>query len=656
MVFTISVGLGISQTAALAAPAAVAGLAYLNARWRGSVDANLIASLYKTNKEVERREKADRMNSFYLIEEHAHNPKVRNCVFIVFQGKSWTFKQTYDMVLRYASYFHEKHSVQKGDIIALDFMNSAQFLFMVMALWSLGALPAFINYNLTSTAFVHSVRISTARLLIIDPEVAPNALTSETRPILEAPDFRNDAFPLEIDVLTTDLQSSIEHYPRYRAPDSARSGALQRSPCVLIYTSGTTGLPKAAKVPWDRTVRGGFFVGGWLPLNPVTSKNPDRYYTAMPLYHGSAFQLCFHTCLARPATMIISRKFSASNFWNEVAETEATAIQYVGETLRYLMAAPAQPDDRTKHKVRIAFGNGLRPDVWDRFRDRFGVETIGEFYGATEASNATFNLSRNTFSSGAIGSMGKFGQLMAAGTSAIVEIDWEAEEPRRDPATGFCTQVPKGEIGELLNAIDANDIEAKYQGYLGNDKATASKLLRDVLKPGDAYFRTGDAVRLDSDGNFWFSDRIGDTFRWRSENVSTTEVAQAISTHPAVLEANVYGIEIPNHDGRAGCAALMLREIETPDVQIPTSLLESLATHARAGLPKYAVPVFIRVVTEVMATGNNKQQKHVLRKAGANPAELTNGDRLFYLPPNGTSFMPFGPAEWAAVQAGEVKL
>lgn len=634
----------------------MAGLAYLNARWRASVDANLIGALVSSTRIIEKREKADRLNSFYWIEEHAQNPKVRNCVFLVYQGKSWTFKQTYDMVLRYAGYLHNKHSVQQGEIIALDFMNSPQFLFLIMALWSLGALPALINYNLTSTAFVHSVRVSTARLLIIDPEVEPKALTQETRPILEASNFRNEAFPLEIDVLTPELQSSLEYYPPYRAPDTARSGALQRSPCALIYTSGTTGLPKAAKVPWDRTVRGGLFVGKWLSINPVTSKNPDRYYTAMPLYHGTAFQLCFHVCLARPATLVIGRKFSASNFWNEVAAAETTVIQYVGETLRYLMAVPPQPNDRTKHKVRMAFGNGLRPDVWDRFRDRFGVETIGEFYGATEASNATFNLSRNTFSSGAIGSMGKFAHLLTSSMSTIVEIDWETEEPRRDPNTGFCIKVGPGQVGELLNVIDPNDIEAKYQGYLGNEKATASKLLRDVLKPGDAYFRTGDAIRLDAEGNYWFSDRIGDTFRWRSENVSTAEVALVLGAHPAILEANVYGVALPNHDGRAGCAAVMLRDVDTPDSPVPAALLESIATFSRNGLPKYAVPVFLRVVTQVMATGNNKQQKHVLRKEGVDPDLVSNRDRLFYLPPNAPSFVPFAHAEWRQLQAGAIKL
>lgn len=618
-------------------------LAYLNARWRLSVDLDLLGSIIKTRTAFTRRERADQINSFYLIEEHAHNPKIQDKAFIIYQGESWTFKQTYDMVLRYAGYLHSQHSIQPSEIIALDLMNSPQFLFLALAVWSLGALPALINYNLTSTAFVHSVRISTARLLIIDPEVEPKALTEETRSTLQAPNFRNDAFPLEIAVLTQGLQSSLEYYPPFRAPNTARSGAIAHSPCVLVFTSGTTGLPKAAIVPWDRTVVGSGMMGRWIGLRPVTSKKPDCYYTVMPLYHSAAFQLGFHCCLSCPATLVLGRKFSASNFWDEGAAADATVIHYVGETLRYLLATPPQPDDRAKHHVRLAIGNGLRPDVWDRFRDRFGVETIAEFYGATESVAASWNLSRNTFSSGAIGQVGLLGELYYSKVQSIVDVDWETESPRRDPKTGFCVRVPRGEPGELLYAVDPKDIGAKYQGYFGNKRASDSKIWRDVHKKGDAWFRSGDVLRFDKEGRIWFSDRIGDTFRWRSENVSTAEVAQVLGQHAAIVEANVYGVQIPNHDGRAGCAAVLLKDITNPDTPVPESVLESIATFSRNSLPKFAVPVFLRVVTEVMATtGNNKQQKHVLRAEGVEPDKVGGGDRIFYLRPEAIDLNPLG--------------
>ncbi|EXJ81484.1 hypothetical protein A1O3_07777 [Capronia epimyces CBS 606.96] len=641
--------------AALAIPAALAGLAYLNARWRVSVDAHLLRSLAASRIAFQRRERADRVNSFYLLEEHANNPKVADKPFIVYQGRKWTFKETYDTVLRYAGYLHGRHSIVPGEIIALDFMNNPQFLFLTLALWSLGAVPAFINYNLTSTPFVHSVRTSSARLLIVDPEIESKVLTPETQEAFKAPKFRNNAFPLEVVVLHSGLQSSLEYFQPHRAPDSARAGVTGRSPSVLISTSGTTGLPKAAIVPWERVVYGSGIVARWIELRPVTSSKPDCYYTSMPLYHSSAFVMGFHCCLGQASTLALGHKFSVTAFWEEVVDADATVIQYVGETLRYLLATPPRPDDRTRHRVRLAFGNGLRPDVWDRFRGRFAVETIAEFYAATESVGAAFNLSRNTFSSGAIGSAGMLGTLLVNSIQTIVKVDWETESPYRDPKSRFCVSVPRGEPGELLYKVDAKDINAKYQGYFGNKKASDSKIVRDVLAKGDAWFRTGDVVRFDADGRLWFSDRIGDTFRWRSENVSTAEVAQVLGEHRAVLEANVYGVQVPNHEGRAGCAAVLLKDVRPHDTPISVQLLESLATFARNSLPKYAVPVFLRVVTEVMATGNNKQQKHVLRLEGVDPGKVHH-DRLFYLRPDAETYEAFGQKEWEHLKAGRVKL
>ncbi|KAJ9503771.1 long-chain fatty acid transporter fat1 [Exophiala xenobiotica] len=642
---------------ALSIPAALAGLAYFNARYRISPDWHIVRNLSIAQRSYQKRIEADRTNSFYIIEEHANNPKVADKLFLIYQDKRYTFKQTYTTVLRYAGWLHSVHKVVPGEIIAIDFMNCPQFIFLTLAIWSLGALPAYINYNLTSKPFIHSIKTSTARLLIVDPEIGSKVLTPEAKEAFAASDFRNNTFPLDVAVLTYGLQSSLDYFPPYRAPDSARAGAIGRSPSVLIFTSGTTGLPKAAVVPWERTGWGSLFVARWIGLRPVTDSNPDRYYTAMPLYHSSAFQLGFHLCLISASTLVLSHRFSATKFWDEVASAGATKIQYVGETLRYLLAVPPQPDDRTKHKVRLAFGNGCRPDVWDKFRNRFGVETIAEFYGATEGISASFNLSRNTFSSGAIGQFGLILQTLAHLRQSIVEVDWETESPRRDPKTGFCIKVPRGEPGELLYKIeDPKDIGAKFTGYFNNKEASDSKVLRDVHKKGDAYFRSGDVVKFDKEGLLWFSDRIGDTFRWRSENVSTAEVAQVLGQHPHVLEANVYGVAIPNHEGRAGCAAILLENVTAIDSSVDEIVLESLATYARNSLPKYAVPVFLRVVTSVMAaTGNNKQQKHVLRQEGVDP-EKVGSEKVFYLRPDAERYEPFNGVEWEVLKAGKVKL
>jgi acyl-CoA synthetase (AMP-forming)/AMP-acid ligase II len=642
----------------IAIPAAAAGLAYLNARWRVPDDARILKAVIASSIAFARRERQDRVNSFYILEAHVQNPKVANEPFLVFEGRSWTFKQVYDLVLRYAGWLHSTHNVTKGEFVAVNMMNSAHYDILVLAIWSLGAIPALINYNLVGDGFVHSIKAATARLLITEPEIEAKTLTPETLSTVTAPNFRNNTFPLEIATLSDDLQKSLAYFPPYRAPDAVRAGVTARDPSVVIYTSGTTGLPKAALVAWQRLVVTSHAIHGWMSLQNVTKSNPDRYYSAMPLYHSSAFQLNFHTCLIGATTSIISRKFSASAFWDEVTASNATAIQYVGETLRYLLAAKPRPDDRTRHNVRLAFGNGLRPDVWERFRTRFGVETIVEFYGATEGTGGLMNFNRNSFSAGAIGSAGLLMSILYHITFTVVAVDWETEEPARDPSTGLCRKVPDGTPGELLARLDANDIGAKFQGYHGNPEATNKKILRDVLKKGDAYFRTGDVVMRDSEGRVWFSDRIGDTFRWKSENVSTAQVGEVLGHHPSVLEANVYGVTVPGHEGRAGCAALMLPDEAYTEPQTLTpkpDILASLAAWNTNNLPKYAIPVFLRFVKELTVTGTNKQQKPKLRMEGVDPAR-TGSDPVYMLRPGTAAYTRFSGQQWKELEGGQVKL
>lgn len=637
----------------------MAGLAYLTARWRIPVDLNMMRFKYAATHLIDKRDKDGHLNSFYLLEEYARDHQVQNQPFIVYEGQTWTFQETYNLTLQYAMYLRQQHSLHKDDIVAIDFINSPRFLFLTLAIWSLGALPALINYNLTGEAFLHSVRVSNARVCIIDPEVAPKLLNEFTKSILHAADFRGkDAAALETVIWNEDLQTSVEaaQSPAFRAPDEARSGASRRTPSVLIFTSGTTGMPKAAIVTWGSKVGGSILASRWIGLQGVTAKRPDRYYIAMPLYHGIAFMSGFNMCLEAATTIVLSRRFSVTKFWDEIAATDATIFSYVGETLRYLFNQPPRLDDSSRHCVRLAIGVGLRADIWDRFKERFGIETIAEFYSATESAGSAANLSRNTFSTGAVGSVGLLGLLALAYTQAIVELDWETEEPRRDPDTGFCSRVLAGEPGELLYAVNAEDVGATYAGYFGNSKATDAKIWRDVFRLGDAWYRTGDVLRFDEDGQLWFSDRIGDTFRWRSENVSTNEVAEVLNLHPAVLEANVYGVEVPCHDGRAGCASLLLRDISSPDTPVPDDILQSIATLVRQRLPKYAVPVFLRIVVQVTATGNNKQQKHVLRNEGVDPVNVSARDRVFYLRPGGDKFEPFGSKEWNDVRGGRIKL
>jgi acyl-CoA synthetase (AMP-forming)/AMP-acid ligase II len=602
-------------------------------------------------------EKKGKLNAFCVLEEYAQSNKTADKTFLVYQSRSWTFKHTHEMVLRYAGWLHNTYHVKPGEVIAIDFMNCPQFIFLSLALWSLGALPAFINYNLTGAPLIYSVRSSTARLLVVDPEVR-SAISPEVLAALASPTFRSgiSAGPTELVFLEKDFETSLPYYPAYRAPDEARNGTTAKDRAVLIYTSGTTGLPKPAIMSWGRLVMGCVFGGNWLGLRPCTSPKPDRYYTCMPLYHSSAFILGFCACLLKSSTLVLGHRFSTKTFWHDVRESNATVIQYVGETLRYLLAVPPIVDPANPrrnldkdHNVRVAFGNGLRPDVWDEFKQRFGIETIAEVYAATEGASGCWNYSSNSFAAGAIGRTGAIIGSIISREVTIVKHDFITELPYRNPTTGFCEKVPRGSPGEALFALDPSNIAEKYQGYLNNDEATEKKILRNVLKRGDAWFRTGDLVRWDTEGRWYFVDRIGDTFRWKSENVSTTEVGEVLGYHSRVLEANVYGVQIPGHDGRAGCAAVLLNTTEPLAED-----LESLATLAINSLPKYAVPIFLRLVKEVHVSGNNKQQKHILRAQGVDPDQIPAEDKIYWLR-NGT-YVPFERKDWNALNVGKVRL
>ena len=374
---------------------------------------------------------------------------------------------------------------------------------------------------------------------------------------------------------------------------------------MLIYTSGTTGLPKPAVVSWGKAGIGGGTMERWLPL-----KKNDIIYTCMPLYHSAASVLAFCAALEGGNGIAIGKKFSHKTFWPEVRASNATIIHYVGETCRYLLAAPESHLDK-KHNVRMAYGNGLRPDVWKTFKNRFGIQTIGEFYAATESPSAMLNHSSNDFSAGAIGRNGSFTSLLLTLLRTVIKVDPDTEVPIRDPKTGLCIQVNHDEPGEILYKLDPDNIEAKFQGYFGNRNATDSKILRNVKTKGDAYFRSGDLLKYDKEGRWYFVDRIGDTFRWKSENVSTAEVGEILGQHDAISEATVYGVAVPKHDGRAGCAVMVLRESallsgsEFPEPH--PEALRALGKHLISSLPRYAVPRFLRFTRAMHTTGTNKQ-------------------------------------------------
>lgn len=369
---------------------------------------------------------------------------------------------------------------------------------------------------------------------------------------------------------------------------------------------------------------------------------------AMPLYHSSATILNISVVLHAGATTILSSHFSPRTFFASATASKATMMQYIGEMCRYLLSTPVSPFDQS-HNIRLAFGNGLRPDVWQTFKERFAITEIAEFYSATEAVGGSFVKSKNNFGLGAVGRSGTVLRALMGSQSAIVKHDVETGEPYRDPSTQLCERVDIGESGEFINALDPNNISDKYVGYFNNQKASDSKILRNVFKQGDAWYRSGDLLRKDAEGRLFFVDRIGDTYRWKSENVSTNEVAEAMSTASHIDEVNVYGVALPNHDGRAGCAAVLLRS--EPDATV----LKELAGHARKHLPKFAVPLFVRVVKQFEVTGTNKYTKHGLREQGVDISKVGD-DKLFWLRPGAEAYEKFGKKEWEGLVGGGVKL
>ncbi|KAJ5634338.1 hypothetical protein N7528_002180 [Penicillium herquei] len=644
----------------IAVPAVTTAFAYLNAKHSIFYDVNLITGSIKMARSIRAAETKDQLNLFYSLEEHALSPKTANKEFLVYNGQSWTYSEAYNTALRFAGWFKHTHNVKSKDVVALDCMNSANFLFMILGLWSLGATPALINFNLTGKPLTHSLKMSTSRIVIVDEEVRDH-FTPEILQTVAAPDFCDGKSPLHVEFFTPTIEAHVLQIEPIREDNKARAGVIPRDIALLIYTSGTTGLPKPAIVSWNKCHSSAVFISRWMGLLPT-----DRLYTCMPLYHSSAAVLGFVNAMYCGATLIVGRKFSARNFMSEARETNATIIQYVGETLRYLMATPPNIDPVTgenldkKHNIRMATGNGLRPDVWNAFKQRFGIDTVAEFYAATEGPGGLWNRSSNGFSAGAIGRSGSIGSLMMGGGIVVVDVDLDTQEPWRDPKSGLCRKTPRGDPGELIYRLDVADPHASFQGYFKNPKATKSKILRDVLVKGDAYFRTGDMVRFDKEGRWYFSDRLGDTFRWKSENVSTNEVSEVMGAHPEVHEANVYGVALPNHDGRAGCAAVVLNQQIASNSTTGQALepsraaLDGIAAHILNNLARYAAPLFLRVMPEMQATGNMKQQKHILRNEGVDPSQVSKDHRLYWL--QGNTYVPFEQKDWDRLNGGQVRL
>ncbi|XP_036129769.1 bile acyl-CoA synthetase [Molossus molossus] len=499
-----------------------------------------------------------------------------------------------------------------------------------LGLAKLGCPVAWINPHIRGAPLVHSVLSSGARVLVVDPDLWENL--EEVLPKLQAENIR--CFYLSLSSPTPGvgaLGAALDAAPLDPVPADLRAVITRKSPALFIYTSGTTGLPKPAILTHERVLQ----MSRMLSLSGVTAD--DVVYTVLPLYHVMGLVLGVLGCLELGATCVLAPKFSASCFWDDCRQHGVTVIQYVGEVLRYLCNAPQRQEDRT-HTVRLAMGNGLRADVWEAFQQRFGPIRIFEVYGSTEGNVGFVNYPGRC---GAVGKTSCILRMLAP--FELVQFDTEAAEPVRDKS-GFCVPVGPGEPGLLLTRVLGRH---PFLGYRGPRELSERKLVRKVRCPDDIYYNSGDVLSMDREGFLYFHDRLGDTFRWKGENVSTREVEGVLSLVDFLQEVNVYGVSVPGCEGKVGMAAVQLAPGRTFDGQ-------KLYQHVRTWLPSYAVPHFIRIQDTLEITNTFKLVKSRLVREGFNVGVIA--DSLFVLDNQAQTFRPLTQETYQAVCEGTWKL
>ncbi|XP_061080046.1 long-chain fatty acid transport protein 1a [Conger conger] len=522
-------------------------------------------------------------------------------------GETWTFSQL-DQLSNAVAHWALAQGWAPGDMVAL-FMESRPLL---VALWlglaKVGVEAALINFNLRRDSLMHCVGVSGSRGLVFGAELADavaevNASLSQYMVRFCAGELSSDRLAA---LAAAPLDPLLASSPRLPPPCTHRKGFNDR--LFYIYTSGTTGLPKAAIVVHSRYYRIAAF--GYYAFG---MRQDDIVYDCLPLYHSAGNIMGVGQCLINGLTVVVKKKFSASRFWEDCIKYNCTVVQYIGEICRYLLSQPERPAE-SGHRVRLAVGNGLRPSVWEAFTERFRVAQIGEFYGATECNCSIANMD------GKVGACGFNSRILPyVYPIRLVKVEEETMALVRD-REGLCVPCRPGEPGLLVGRINQQDPLRRFDGYASQD-ATNKKIARDVFKKGDSAYLSGDVLVMDELGYMYFRDRSGDTFRWRGENVSTTEVEGTLSTLLGQADVAVYGVPVPGVEGKAGMAA-----IADGEGQFDCAVF---LREAQLVLPPYARPVFLRISPQVDTTGTFKIQKTRLQREGYNP-RLTN-DRIYFL-------------------------
>ncbi|KAJ4353929.1 uncharacterized protein N0V89_005660 [Didymosphaeria variabile] len=629
---------------AAAAAASLAGVsalaAYLDAKYHIAQDLRIKRRMGQASKYYADLVRQNRLSVWYAFTPHVTKHSNEMCIWS--RTGTYTWQQVHDRAAQWAQFFLSK-GVKPGDLVGVYLVNSVDFPIIWLGLLCIGCAPALLNYNLKGDALVHCVRISEAKLLLVDSDKEVHARFQEVGGKLKE--------ELQVEGVVVTDQYLVDLYcTKVDVPDDTyRASVKGTSPTCLLYTSGTTGLPKAAPFLTSR-----YHERGGPSSPPFGQTTADRWYCSMPLFHGTG-GLSTMSALTLGISVAVGRKFSVSTHWDDIHDSEATVFVYVGEAARYLLNAPPHPLERNHPRLKAMYGNGMRPDVWSRFKKRFDVPEVIEFFNSTEGVLGMVNWSLNPYTQDCVGRHGALLRYTLRDVYVPVPVDPESGSVLRDPKSGFAHRNSYDEGGEILVKVPS---ESAFAGYVGNPAANAKKFERNVLSKGDLYYRSGDSLRRDGDGRWFFLDRLGDTFRWKSENVSTAQVAEVLGKYPGVAEATVYGVTVPNHDGRAGCAALLLSDSATIDTFDWTAFL----AYAREKLVKEAVPVFLRVVGQSSRTDNEKQNKGPLKAEGidlgAFGQKVIGGEKdvLMWMGGGKGTYERFGVGELEKVKGGRARL
>jgi fatty-acyl-CoA synthase len=546
---------------------------------------------------------------------------------LIGERETLTYRTLAERSNRYARWALAQ-GIRPGDVVGLLMSNAPDYFAIWLGLTRTGAIVSLLNTHLVGESLAHVINVVAADHLIG---------TAEFGDVLGA------------------IAPKLEHGTRYwthggSGHDAARiddvirtySGApLESAECPLptlrdralfIYTSGTTGLPKAANVSHHRVMQWSHWFAGLANTGP-----DDRVYNCLPMYHSVGGIVAVGAALVTGGSVVVRRRFSAREFWDDVVGSDCTLFQYIGELCRYLVTAPPHPRERD-HRLRLCCGNGLRPDVWEPFQQRFAVPRILEFYAATEANFSLYNCE------GRVGAIGRVPPFLAHRIRIVlVKLDPETGEPSRDEH-GRCVRCEPDEPGEAISEITDRTAAGRFEGYT-DPAASAKKVLTDVFTVGDAWYRSGDLMRRDRAGFFYFVDRVGATFRWKGENVSTAEVTETLCACAGVRDAIVYGVAVPNADGRAGMAAIVA------DTGFD---LRHLWAHLEHRLPEYARPLFVRLLGEIETTGTFKPKTQDYARAGYDPGTIT--DALYLDDRAQRTYVRLDRGLFERIQRGELRL